>query len=39
LNPRPSAFAALRRALGHMGMIVDPLAEAIAKQFADRSPH
>jgi hypothetical protein len=31
-------FAALRKALGHMGMIAEPLAGAIAKQFPARFP-
>jgi len=31
-------FAALRRAYGHMPMIAEPLADAIAKQFPDKFP-
>lgn len=30
------AYSALRTAAGHMGMIADPLADAIVKQFPDR---
>ncbi len=29
-------YASLRKAAAHMGMIADPLAEAIVKQFAKR---
>jgi hypothetical protein len=29
-------FMAIRSAAGHMGMIADPLAAAIVKQFPDR---
>ena len=32
------AFAATRTAYAHMGMIADPLAGAIVKQFPDRFP-
>lgn len=31
-----AVYTGLRRALGHMAMIADPLAEAIVKQFPDR---
>lgn len=34
-NPR-KAYMAVRGAAGHMGMIADPLAEAIVKQFPDK---
>jgi hypothetical protein len=35
---QPKAFAATRTAYAHMGMIADPLAGAIVKQFPDRFP-
>jgi hypothetical protein len=35
---QPRAFSAMRTAYAHMGMIADPLAGAIAKQFPDRFP-
>ena len=35
---QPKAFAATRAAYAHMGMIADPLAGAIAKQFPDKFP-
>ena len=35
---QPKAFAATRTAYAHMGMIADPLAGAIAKQFPDKFP-
>jgi hypothetical protein len=31
-------YTGLRQAMGHMGMIADPLAEAIVKQFPERFP-
>ncbi|MGQ0569841.1 MAG: copper amine oxidase N-terminal domain-containing protein [Armatimonadota bacterium] len=31
-------FAAIRRAYGHMGMVAEPLAGAISRQFASRFP-
>jgi len=30
------AFAALRKAAGHMKMLADPLAEAIVKKFPEK---
>ena len=35
---QPKAFMATRTAYAHMGMIADPLAGAIVKQFPDRFP-
>ena len=35
---QPKAFAATRAAYAHMGMIADPLAGAIVKQFPDKFP-
>jgi hypothetical protein len=35
---QPKAFAAMRSAYAHMGMIADPLAGAIVKQFPDKFP-
>ena len=32
----PKVYVELRRAMGHMGMLADPLAEAIVKQFPER---
>lgn len=32
----PRVYTELRRAMGHMGMVADPLAEAIVKQFPER---
>ncbi len=33
---QPAVYGNLRKALGHMQMVADPLAEAIVKQFPDR---
>jgi dsRNA-specific ribonuclease len=33
---QPAVYSGLRRALGHMAMLADPLADAIVKQFPDR---
>ena len=33
---QPAVYTQLRRALGHMAMIADPLADAIVRQFPDR---
>ena len=35
---QPKGFAAMRTAYAHMGMIADPLAGAIVKQFPDKFP-
>jgi antitoxin component of RelBE/YafQ-DinJ toxin-antitoxin module len=35
---QPKQFAAIRTAYAHMGMIADPLAGAIVKQFPDKFP-
>lgn len=33
---QPAVYTGLRRALGHMGRLADPLADAIVRQFPDR---